>query len=123
MPGTDHRRGLGSSGEQLAADHLERLGFEIVEHNYRTRWGELDLVGFDGSTLVFCEVKTRRAGRGSPFDALHAGKQDRVRRMAASWLVERSDHPRAPDLRFDAIGVTIDARGRLVALDHLEGAF
>jgi putative endonuclease len=43
--------------------------------------------------------------------------------MAAAWLTEHVDRPRTPELRFDAIGVTIDARGRLVALEHLEGAF
>ncbi len=123
MDGTDLRRTLGRSGEQVAAKHLERLGFDVLERNYRTRWGELDLVAYDGRTLVFCEVKARRVGAGGPFEALHPGKQRRVRRMAASWLAERSDRPRAPDLRFDAIGVTIDGRGRLVAVDHLEGAF
>ena len=58
----DLRQRLGSAGERLAAEHLERRGFEIVERNYRTRWGELDLIAFDGRVLVFCEVKTRRAG-------------------------------------------------------------
>jgi putative endonuclease len=43
--------------------------------------------------------------------------------MASRWLSEREDRPRRDDLRFDAIGITIDARGRLVRLDHLEGAF
>lgn len=123
MDGTDLRRALGRSGEQVAAEHLERLGFDVIERNYRTRWGELDLVAYDGRTLVFCEVKTRRVGAGEPFEALHAGKQRRVRRMAASWLAERADRPRAPDLRFDAVGVMIDGQGALVALEHLEGAF
>lgn len=121
--GRDLRRSLGASGEQLAAEHLQRRGFDVLERNYRTRWGELDLIAYDGDTLVFCEVKARRAGAGRPFDALHAGKQRQVRRMAASWLAERSDRPRAPHLRFDAIGVTIDVQGRLVAVDHLEAAF
>ena len=119
----DLRRDLGRQGERFAGRHLERLGFDLLERNYRTRWGELDLIGFDGETLAFVEVKTRRAGSGSPFDALHGGKQRRVRRMAASWLLDRSDRPRASELRFDAIGVTIDAHGELVELEHLEGAF
>ncbi len=123
MQGTDLRRTLGRAGERMAEEHLRRLGFDVLERNYRTRWGELDLVAFDGRTLVFCEVKARRAGTGQPFDALHRGKQRQVRRMAASWLAERSHRPRAADLRFDAIGVTIDGQGRLLALEHLEGAF
>lgn len=120
----DARHGLGQAGEQLAAEHLERRGFAILDRNYRTRWGELDLVGFDGRVLVFCEVKTRRSGGscGGPFEALGARKQARVRKMASMWLRER-ERPFAQMVRCDAIGVTVDASGRLVALEHLEGAF
>ena len=59
----------------------------------------------------------------SPFESVHARKRSKVRRMAASWLLERTDRPHADHLRFDAIGVTLDAAGRLVGLEHLEGAF
>ena len=119
------RQRLGALGERLAAEHLMRRGFEILERNYRTRWGELDIVAFDGSTLAFCEVKTRRAGfrHGSPFEAIHPRKRAQVRRMVSSWLAERSDHPVAPRIRCDAIGVTVDGADRLLALEHLEGAF
>lgn len=123
--GTELQNRLGRTGEQLAAEHLQRLGFRIVERNYNTRWGELDVIGFDGRTLVFCEVKTRRAGGGAggPFDAVGRAKQAQVRRIAARWLAERNDRPYAETLRFDAIGVTVDNHGRLLALEHLEGAF
>ena len=121
----DPRPLLGRLGEQLAAEHLSRRGFQIVERNYRTRWGELDIVAFDGRTLAFCEVKTRRAtGYGAvPLEAVGSNKRTRVRKMARRWLLERSDRPYAANLRFDAIGVTLDRSGRLVALEHLEGAF
>lgn len=121
----DRRSELGRRGEQLAAEHFVRRGFQIVERNYRTRWGELDIVAFDGQTLAFCEVKTRRApaGGANPLEAVRSTKRSRVRRMAGSWLIERTDRPRAANLRFDAIGVTFDRAGRLVSLEHLEGAF
>ena len=124
MP-TDLRQHLGRIGEDLALAHLERLGYTLVARNHRTRYGELDLVVFDGTTLVFAEVKTRRAsgsGRG-PWEALHERKRRQVRRMAAAFLLEATDRPHSPDLRFDAIGVVIDAHGKLVRLDHLEAAF
>jgi putative endonuclease len=123
--GNDLRRRLGQAGELLAAEHLTRLGFKLVQRNYRTRWGELDIVAFDGRTLVFCEVKTRRArgSAGGPFDAVGPAKQARVRKMAGRWLLERTDRPYAEVIRFDAIGVTFDAAGRLLALEHLEAAF
>jgi putative endonuclease len=122
---TDLRQHIGRIGEDLALAHLERLGYALVARNHRTRYGELDLVVFDGTTLVFVEVKTRRtngAGRG-PWEALHERKRQQVRRMAAAFLLEVTERPHSPDLRFDAIGVVIDAGGKLVRLDHLEAAF
>jgi putative endonuclease len=119
---TDPRHRLGRIGEQLAAEHLERLGYEIVARNHRTRYGEIDLVAADSRTLVIVEVKTRR-GAGSPWDALDERKRRQVRRMGFAYLNDVADRPRRTNLRFDAIGITIDAAGRLAALDHLEGAF
>ena len=121
----DARHRLGRLGERLAADHLARRGFEILQRNFRTRWGELDIVAFDGQTLAFCEVKTRRLrpGTGNPFDAVNQAKRSQVRKMAGQWLIEQPDRPYADVLRFDAIGVTFNLEGELVALEHLEGAF
>ena len=122
---SDARHRLGALGERLAAEHLLRRGFRILERNYRTRWGELDIVAYDGHTLAFCEVKTRKLGPrgGAPFDALRTIKQRRVRNMAGSWLRERADRPIAAVIRCDAIGVTFDSRGRLLGIQHVEGAF
>lgn len=121
---SDRRQKLGRLGEQLAAEHLERRGFQIVERNFGTRWGELDIIARDGRTLAFCEVKTRVAGAAvPPFDSLHERKRRQVRRIARVWLAERRPGPFASVLRFDAIGVTVDRSGRLVSLEHLEGAF
>ncbi len=114
---------LGQHGEELAAEHLAHRGFRILERNYRTRWGELDIVAFDGRVLAFCEVKTRRATTRSPFESIRGHKRSRIRKMAGSWLAQRTDRPYAEVLRFDAIGVSLDTAGRLVALEHLEGAF
>lgn len=121
----DRRRQLGDTGEQLAAEHLNRRGFQILDRNFRTRWGELDIVACDGRTIVFCEVKTRVArGAGrDPLESVHPRKRAQVRRMAGRWLAERHDRPRASDLRFDAIGITLGADGQLIRLDHLEAAF
>jgi putative endonuclease len=119
----DLRHRLGRRGEQLAAEHLERLGFAIVARNHRTRFGEIDVIAHNGHTLVICEVKTRRAGPVSPWDALTVAKRRQVRAMAIAYLAETRDRPPAPQLRFDAIGVVIDAQDKLVRLDHLEGAF
>ncbi len=125
----DPRRKLGDLGEDEAARHLERLGYEILDRNFRTRYGELDLVSSTGTCLVFCEVKTRTiGGRGGPATALEAvgpAKRRRLRLMAREWFRLRgSGHECFPrGIRFDAIGVVLDARRQLVALDHVEDAF
>ena len=126
----DPRRRLGERGEELAARHLEARGLEVVERNFRTRYGELDLVARDPRYLVFCEVKTRvvrisdAVAALGPFAAIGTRKQRQVRAMAREWLAAGSlDGPRPPEIRFDAIGVSFDARGRLLSLEHLEAAF
>jgi putative endonuclease len=121
---TGFRQHLGRTGERLAAEHFDRLGYRVLAQNHHTRWGELDLVLSDGRTLVFCEVKTRSLGSGGePFDKLDLTKQAQVRRMAAAWLTEVTDRPWHDDLRFDAVGVLLDREGGLVRLDHIQGAF
>ena len=127
----DPRRALGRLGERLAGEHLERLGFAILERNVRTRHGEIDLVAFDGNALLFVEVKTRRARRRwqlapeeQPLAWLRARQRARLRQLAAAWLHSaRTSRPRAHTIRFDAVGVIVDDRDRLICLDHLEGAW
>ena len=120
---SDARRILGRRGEQLAAEHFARRGCRLLARNHYTRFGELDLVLVDGETLVFCEVKTCRAGHGEPWDNLHDAKRSQVRRMASAWLAEVRERPFFTAVRFDAVGVVVDEHGALVRLDHLEGAF
>src|SRR3954453_23926875 len=126
---TDPRRRHGEAGERIAEEHLQQRGYSILARNFRTRFGELDLVAADERTLVFCEVKTRLSGsmRGpaAPLDAIGTRKRERLRRMARQWLAEgaSADRPRTENLRFDAIGVILTPAGRLLALEHLEGAF
>lgn len=129
----DPRRALGRLGEAFAAAHMECLGFALLERNARTRHGEIDLIAFDGRTLVFGEVKTRRihgsprrrfAPDEAPLAGLRPRQRARLRRLAAAWLHDETHtRPTAHTIRFDAIGVTIDARDNLVSLDHVEGAW
>ena len=72
---------------------------------------------------MFCEVKSRLLGTGPWQESLHERKQKQVRTMAAAWLAKVSDRPFGAELRFDAVGVTLDDRGELVRLDHLQAAF
>jgi putative endonuclease len=129
----DRRQAFGRRGEQLAATHLERHGWRIVERNFRTREGEIDLIATRRGTLAFCEVKTlvaRRAppasGPVDPVESVGPAKRSRVRRMARAWLAQSRAGGRTQShrcVRLDVIGVRLAPDGTLLRLDHLESAF
>jgi putative endonuclease len=124
---TVQRQRIGRAAEDLVADRLTRTGWEIVERNARTRFGELDIVARDGRTLVFVEVKAGRAGSvygpERPVLSVDRRKQQRVRRLATAWMGERRDAPYYAEIRFDAVGVTFDCADRAVDVEHIRGAF
>lgn len=114
---------LGRIGEQVAARHLESLGYEIVDRNWRCARGEvrgeLDLIAHDGGVLVVCEVKARRrADVGVPVEAVDPRKLARLRRLAAAWLAE---HGWAGDVRFDVVAVSWPPAGGGAEVVHLRG--
>jgi putative endonuclease len=121
------RRRTGEIAEELVARRLAAAGWEIVERNARTRHGEIDIVARHGRTLVFIEVKGARAGTSfgpeKPILAIGPRKQRQVRRLATAWMSERRDLPPYDEIRFDAVGVTLDRAGRAVDVDYVKGAF
>lgn len=121
------RRRTGEIAEGLVARRLSQAGWEIVERNARTRYGELDIVARDDRTLVFVEVKGARAGTQfgpeRPILSIDFRKQRRVRRLATAWMSERRDQPPYDEIRFDAVGVTLDRNDRPVAIDYVKAAF
>ena len=124
---TDTRQSLGRLGERLAAEHLEARGYAILERNFRTRFGELDLIARGDGCLVFCEVKTRVGHSAEsvfgPLSAVGRRKRAQLRRMAGQWLHAGSTAGfGAPRIRFDVVGVTLAAGGRLLALEHVQDA-
>jgi len=121
------RRRTGAIAEDYVARRLAAAGWEIVERNARTRYGELDIVARDGRTLVFVEVKGARQdtryGPERPILAIDPRKQQRVRRLAAAWMSERREQPPYDEIRCDAVGVTLDRDDRAVVVDYVKGAF
>lgn len=121
------RRRTGAIAEDLVAHRLAAAGWEVVERNARTRYGELDIVARDGRTLVFIEVKGARQGTQfgpeHPILSIDPRKQQRVRRLATAWMSERRGQPPYDEIRFDAVGVTLDRSDRPVAVDYVKGAF
>lgn len=124
---TRTRQRLGEAAEDLVAARLTGAGWELVERNARSRYGELDIVALDGRTLVFVEVKAGRDnssfGPERPVLSVDFRKQRRIRRLATTWMSERRDLPRYDEIRFDAVGVTYDPRGRITDYEHIQAAF
>jgi putative endonuclease len=113
-------RAAGDFGEEIARRYLIRSGHEIVERNYRTRRGELDLISRLGGTLVIVEVKLRRGtGYGDPLEAVTPRKQQAIRLMTEEYLSEKD--PEFDDLRFDVISILL--RGERPEITHVENAF
>jgi putative endonuclease len=110
----------GDRGEDIALRHLTALGYSLVERNYRTRYGEIDLVMRDAGTLVFVEVKLRGGrGYGDPVEAVTERKQRAVREMAEQYLADRE--PEFEEARFDVVGV-LTSSGE-VGIQHIQDAF
>jgi putative endonuclease len=111
---------IGNEGERATAEYLRARGYHILEHNFRCRGGEVDLIALDGATLVFVEVKLRRSGaRGAPIEAVTALKQSRIRKAAQTYLAYsgRMFH----SIRFDV--VSIMKSGKNTDITHLRAAF
>jgi putative endonuclease len=120
------RQRLGRRAEDLVAARLQGLGWHLVERNFRTRSGEIDLIYLDGRTLVFVEVKAGREGSSfgpeRPAHAVGPRKQLRLRRLAREWIAERRGPSGVAGYRFDVVGVSFGTDG-LADVDHLRNAF
>jgi putative endonuclease len=115
-------KSLGRRGEDLAAWHLWKLGYVIVARGHKGHIGEIDLIAVDGRTLVFVEVKTRTSlDAGHPADAVDADKQQRLTRLALSYM-KRHDllECRA---RFDVVAITWPDRRAKPTIEHFKDAF
>lgn len=114
--------GTGQFGEGVARRYLQEQGYEILDTNYRKRFGEVDIVARYERTIVFVEVKTRHSSRyGSPLEAVDGRKQRQLSRIAQDYLITRQLESAAA--RFDVIAVTLDHSNQPVTIDHIENAF
>ncbi|MGH2689128.1 MAG: YraN family protein [Actinomycetota bacterium] len=122
MPPGDRRAALGRGGEEAVARWYVAAGYQVLERNWRCREGELDLVVARGSTVVFCEVKTRSGDAfGIPAEAVTVSKQRRLRHLAVRWLAGRPG-PGHRELRFDVASVRPGRDGR-ATVEVVEAAF
>ncbi len=118
---SQRRRRLGDFGERIASGHLEAKGYTILERNWATRDGEIDIIASRGRYLIFVEVRSR-SGRstGTPEESITGRKASHVRAAAAAYAQE---HPEAPkDQRIDVVAIELDHRGRLMRVEQIENA-
>lgn len=116
------RKRLGKRGERLAATHLKKKGMRILEKNYRTPVGEIDIIATHNEELIFVEVKTRTSTEfGWPEEAVTHSKQNTIRRVA--WFYLRRFPDPKPSFRFDIISILEHPQTRKYDLHHLENAF
>ena len=118
---TEARLSLGAWGEDRAVEYLRDRGMKILERNFTTRVGEIDIIAKDRSTLVFVEVKTRRsAAFGTPQDAVGLRKQRQIIRTAHWYLQNHSFGKLQP--RFDVIAILCQS-GEKLQITHITDAF
>jgi putative endonuclease len=115
------RRAQGDAAEERACRHLDRSGFTIVERNFRTKGGEIDIVARQGDVLVFIEVRSREVpGFGTPEESVTPAKRRRIVVAARHYL---SNVPPSSwrEARFDVIA--IEGGGDAAVLRHYPSAF
>ena len=126
-----NKNSSGDFGENIAAAHLEQHGFQIVARNFRTRFGEIDLIAQNERYLLFVEVKTRKTGAfTSGEEAVDYHKQRKLRACAEEYLLRTlKEHSEAPgphrrwQPRFDVVCVDTAKNGQVVSIRWHENAF
>ncbi len=122
MPTTRARKNLGDSGERVAALFLEQRGYKIVERNYRTRSGEIDLIAEDADGLAFIEVRTRRGGGMSvPEESLTPRKRERLISMAQEFLSQREEFAERA-WRIDFVAIELGQGGKVKRIEVIKSA-
>ena len=105
---------------------LAALGYEILDRNYRTKYGELDIVAVDCDALVFCEVRARVGAHAIAyaFESIGPNKRLQLHKMAREWFrLSAGDQPPTKTTRFDAIAVAMTSDGRILSIEHVRDAF
>lgn len=114
------RQQFGKEGEALAARHLKKNGYKILERNYRTKLGEIDIIARDRDTLVFVEVKAKRSDRfGGPKEAVTFKKQQKISRIALLYLNETNQNN--IKARFDVVAILSSEDG--TSIEIVKNAF
>jgi putative endonuclease len=115
-------RETGIFGENTACSYLQDSGYVILQRNFRTRFGEIDIVGKDGKYICFIEVKTRKSlNFGRPREAVDGFKQSRIKNIAQLFLAQKRIVNSS--VRFDVVEVLLDEGGNVKSVILIKNAF
>ncbi len=113
-------KNLGKEGERIAVEYLRKKGYRVIEENYRTRRGEIDIICEQRGSVIFVEVKTRKSmSFGRPEEAVDSRKRKKMAEIALDYLTEKHLNGRV-DCRFDVVAIT-EKSPRIV--NHIVDAF
>lgn len=113
---------LGASGEKIAVKFLRKNGYKILQRNYNTKFGEIDVIGYDHGTISFIEVKTRLSESfGPPESAVTQTKKNHIIKTAQKYITEN----KLEDVccRFDVVTVRLSNDGKSQEVSLLKNAF
>ncbi len=113
-----NKRSLGNQGEEIATQFLRKKGIRILERNFRTPYGEIDIIGTDGRKIHFIEVKTRRSEKfGKPFEAVNRKKLQHIKNSAMFYL-----NGKDTDFEIDVISVLMNNNGK-ERIEYIENVY
>ena len=116
------RKLLGDRGERAAVKYLKTQGFRIIAKQYRSSFGEVDIIAEDRRTTVFVEVKTRTSTNdGQPFEAVDLRKQEKITRIALAWLKQHDRLEQSS--RFDVVSILWPDESGEPQIQHFRNAF
>jgi putative endonuclease len=116
------KKQVGDKGEDIAADFLKDKGYNIIQRNYRCRYGEIDIIAEHDRTIIFAEVRTRRTETfGSPQGSITSSKIDKISKTALCYIQEKNLIEQA--CRFDVIAITYSKGSQKPNIIHIENAF
>lgn len=117
-----NNRELGNLGEELAAKYLTKNEYIIINRNYRTRYGEIDIIAKNNDYLVFIEVKARKNNHfGYPREAVDYMKQRKIKNLANYYLLK--ENKMNNNIRFDVVEVFLDIDNKACSIEIITNAF
>ena len=115
------RKETGQKGELLAQDYLKKRGYRIIETNFRTRYGEIDIIAKQKDFLAFIEVRTKKSREfGIPEESITETKAERLKTVAYHYLETHKNLP--SQWRIDFIAIELDEKGKPSRINLIENA-